>query len=177
MAKKEVILSQADIQERLLLLAQQVTQDYAGKSLLLVAVLNGAVIVVADFMRYLWQLGFENVQLDTIKISSYGMNTVSSGQPIITKDVQFDISGKHVLVVEDIVDTGLTLHMLYEHLLAKQAASVEILTLLSKPETIRAANPPIKYVGFEIENIWVEGYGIDTAEGGRSNPQVVQVVT
>jgi hypoxanthine phosphoribosyltransferase len=134
-------------------------------------------LVAADLIRYLWQLGFEDTQLDTIKISSYGQATVTSGQPKLMRDIHLDIANQHVLVVEDLVDTGLTLNLLREHLHRKQPASLEILAFLSKPAVIREVDVPVRYIGFEIENVWVEGYGIDTAETGRGNPNIMQVIT
>ena len=173
---KEILLEKDLIQDRLHELAGEVARDYAGESLVLVAVLSGGMVIAADFLRHLWEQGFENVQLDTVKISSYGQETTSSGEPVLVKDLQLDIAGKHLLIVEDVIDTGLTIHMLKAHLHSKHPASVETLSLLSKPKHIRKAEVSARYVGFHIDDVWIEGYGIDTAENGRGNPNIVQVI-
>jgi hypoxanthine phosphoribosyltransferase len=176
MRQKKILLRDEQIQARMKALAQQIADDYAGKSITIIAVLSGGMLVAADLIRYLWQLDFEDTQLDTIKISSYGQAVVTSGQPKLVRDIHLDITGHHVLVVEDLVDTGLTLNLLMEHLRGKQPASVETLCFLSKPAEIREVAVSVKYLGFEIPNVWVEGYGIDTAETGRGNPNIMEVI-
>jgi hypoxanthine phosphoribosyltransferase len=173
---KEILLDKDAIQNRLHELAGEVARDYEGESLLLVAVLSGGMVIAADFLRHLWEQGFENAQLDTVKISSYGQETSSSGEPILVKDLQIELTGRHVLIVEDVIDTGLTIQMLQAHLQNSGAASVETLSLLSKPKSVRQVDISARYIGFHIDDVWIEGYGIDTAENGRGNPNIVQVI-
>ena len=176
MPQKKVLLHKSEIEDRLCELAEEVALDYAGKPLVVIAVLSGGIVIASDFMRCLWENGFEEIIFDTVKVSSYGENTVSSARPELVKDVQIDLAGEHVLVVEDIVDTGYTLDLLLRHLADKQPASLETLALLRKPDTVRRVEVPVKYIGFDVSDVWIEGYGIDTAERGRGNPNIVQVL-
>jgi hypoxanthine phosphoribosyltransferase len=133
-------------------------------------------MVAADLLRSLWELDFEDVLFDTIKVSSYGPRTTTSGDPQLAKDIRLELKGRHVVIVEDIIDTGLTLQKMVEYLREKEAASVEIFALLAKPAAVRKVPLQPKYIGFEIENVWVEGYGIDSAERGRGNPNIMKVL-
>jgi hypoxanthine phosphoribosyltransferase len=174
--KKEVLLTNSQIQERLQAIACDIAKEYQGKNMVLVAILNGAMVVAADLLRFLWQAGLHDIQLETMKASSYGAETQTSGKPQLLKDAQLNLEGRHVLIVEDILDTGLTMDMLLDRLQAHNPASLETFALLVKSEEVRRVQVPIKYVGFEIEDYWVEGYGIDTAEMGRGNPDVLRVI-
>ncbi len=159
----EVLLDEQQIMARIGELAASVEQDYQGTDLLLVGVLKGAVMVMADFARALGR----HVEMDWMAVSSYGSGTKSSGVVRILKDLDTDITGRHVLVVEDIVDTGLTLSWLVSNLRSRRPASVEILTLLRKPHAARA-DVSVRYVGFDIEDRFVVGYGLDYAERYRN---------
>jgi hypoxanthine phosphoribosyltransferase len=141
----------------------EIESDYDGKDLLLVGVLKGAVMVMADLARSLDR----HVEMDWMAISSYGSGTKSSGVVRILKDLDTDIAGRHVLVVEDIIDTGLTLSWLIANLRSRGPASVEIATLLRKPEALAMPVEP-KYVGWDIPNEFVVGYGLDYAERYRN---------
>jgi len=164
----EHVLVPADaIQERVRALAARVEADYAGQDVLLVGVLKGAFILMADLARHLTI----PVEFDFMAVSSYGSATQTSGVVRIIKDLELDIAGRHVLVVEDIVDSGLTLNYLLRNLRARHPASVEVLALLSKPEQIRV-DLPIRYHGFEVPNVFVVGYGLDYAERYRNLPYV-----
>jgi hypoxanthine phosphoribosyltransferase len=163
----EILLSEAQIQERLAEVAAQVDADYAGRDLLLVGVLKGATMVMADFMRHLRS----HVTVDWMAVSSYGSGTQSSGVVRILKDLDTDLEGRNVLVVEDILDTGLTLSWLLRNLQSRGAESVEVFTLLRKPEALRIPVDP-RYVGFDIPNVFVVGYGLDYAERYRNLRQV-----
>jgi hypoxanthine phosphoribosyltransferase len=163
----EVLLTEAQIQARLAEIAAQVDVDYAGRDLLLVGVLKGATIVVADFMRHLRS----HVTVDWMAVSSYGSGTQSSGVVRILKDLDTDIAGRNVLVIEDILDTGLTLSWLLRNLKSRGAASVEVFTLLRKPEAVTIPVEP-RYVGFDIPNVFVVGYGLDYSERFRNLRQV-----
>ncbi len=144
-------------------LAAQVDADYAGKDVLLVGVLKGAVMLMADLSRAL----SSPIEMDWMAVSSYGSGTKSSGVVRIMKDLDRDITGKHVLVVEDILDSGLTLSWLLRNLRSRGPASVEVLTMLRKPDAVRVA-VDVKYVGFDIPNEFVVGYGLDYAEKYRN---------
>ena len=163
----ETLLTESQIQERLAEVAAQVDADYAGRDLLLVGVLKGATMVMADFMRHLRS----HVTVDWMAVSSYGSGTQSSGVVRILKDLDTDLEGRNVLVVEDILDTGLTLSWLLSNLQSRGAESVEVFTLLRKPESLRLPVEP-RYVGFDIPNVFVVGYGLDYAERYRNLRQV-----
>ncbi|WP_226346472.1 hypoxanthine phosphoribosyltransferase [Agilicoccus flavus] len=160
---EKVLLTQEQIHARLEEMATQVWSDYEGKDLLLVGVLKGAVVVVADLMRALPG----SAPMDWMAISSYGSGTKSSGVVRILKDLDTDITGKDVLIVEDIVDSGLTLSWIKANLASRKAASVEILTLLRKPDAAKV-DVDVRYVGFDIPNEFVVGYGLDYAERYRN---------
>ena len=164
---QHVLLTEEQIHTRLQELASQIDSDYAGKDLLLVGVLKGAVMVMADLARALSR----SVDMDWMAVSSYGSGTQSSGVVRILKDLDTDLEGRNVLVVEDILDTGLTLSWLLRNLKSRGAESVEVFTLLRKPEALRIPVEP-KYVGFDIPNVFVVGYGLDYAERYRNLRQV-----
>ena len=154
----DVLYTADQIQTRLNELAAEIEADYAGRDLLLVGVLNGAIMVMADLSRSLKR----HCEMDWMAISSYGSGTQSSGVVRILKDLNTDLAGRHVLVVEDIVDTGLTLSYLVQNLQSRGPASVEVLTMFRKPDAMTAA-VAVKYVGFDIPNEFVVGYGLDYA--------------
>ena len=158
-----VLITEEEILAKLDEMAARVWADYEGKDLLLVGVLKGAVMVMSDFMRALPG----TVPMDWMAISSYGSGTKSSGVVRILKDLDTDINGRHVVVVEDIIDTGLTLSWLVSNLNSRGPASVEICTLLRKPDAIQMS-VDVKYVGFEIPNEFVVGYGLDYDERYRN---------
>jgi len=159
----DVLYTEDEIQQRLSELAAAVEKDYEGKDLLLVGVLKGAVMVMADLAR-----AFErHIAMDWMAVSSYGSGTKSSGVVRILKDLDTDISGKHVLIVEDIIDTGLTLSWLVSNLNSRGPASVEICTLLRKPDALQMS-VDVKYIGFDIANEFVVGYGLDYDERYRN---------
>lgn len=159
----EVLLSETDIQQRLGEIAAAIERDYEGTDVLMVGVLKGAVMVMADLSRALHR----HVETDWMAVSSYGSGTRSSGVVRIVKDLDTDITGRNVLVVEDIVDTGLTLSWLVSNLKSRGPASVEICTLLRKPEAAKTS-VDVRYVGFDIPNRFVVGYGLDFAERYRN---------
>jgi hypoxanthine phosphoribosyltransferase len=164
---KEVLIPSKKMQEKVRELGQRITGDYRGEDLLLVGILRGAVVFLSDLMRHL-ELSCE---IDFMDISSYGMGTSSSGVVRILKDLEEDITGRHVLVVEDIVDTGFTLSYLRRTLLARKPTSLEICTLLSKPSR-RQMDLDVKYVGFEVPDEFVVGYSIDYAGAYRNLPDI-----
>jgi hypoxanthine phosphoribosyltransferase len=163
----EILVQPDELAHRVRELAEQVSRDYAGRQLFLIGVLKGAVFFLADFMR---QLQVE-CELDFMAVSSYGSSTDSSGIVRILKDLDAPIGGKDVLIVEDIVDSGLTLSYLLRTLAARDPASLEVCALLTKPER-RKVDLPIRYVGFEIPNRFAIGYGLDYGERYRNLPYV-----
>jgi hypoxanthine phosphoribosyltransferase len=158
-----VLIAAEELQTRLCELAAQVDADYGEKNLLIVGVLKGAVMVVADFVRAL----SIPVEMDWMAVSSYGSSTRSSGVVRILKDLDTDLGGRHVLIVEDILDSGLTLSWLLRNLRSRGAASVEVLTLLRKPDAMRT-EVDVRYLGFDIPNDFVVGYGLDFSEKYRN---------
>src|SRR5215469_16135982 len=165
LALKEVLITSEQLSKRTAELAAQIDADYAGRELLLVGVLKGAVMVMADLARAMHR----PVHMDWMAISSYGSGTKSSGVVRILKDLDADISGQHVLVVEDIVDSGLTLSWLVGNLRSRGPASVRVCVLLRKPTAARM-DVDVAYTGFDIEDSFVIGYGLDYAERYRNLP-------
>ena len=163
----EVLFSEQEIQDKVRELAKAIDEDYRGQELLLVGVLKGAVMVMADLARALET----PVSMEFMAVSSYGSATSSSGVVRILKDLDREITDKHVLVVEDIIDSGLTLSWLLKNLGGRQPASLEVCTLLRKPDAVKV-EVPVKYVGFDIPNEFVVGYGLDFAERYRELPYV-----
>jgi hypoxanthine phosphoribosyltransferase len=159
----DILFTEAQIQARLQEMADRITADYEGQDLLMVGVLRGAVMVMADLARSLGR----HVEMDWMAVSSYGSGTKSSGVVRILKDLDTDISNRHVLVVDEIIDTGLTLSWLISNLASRNPASVEIATLLRKPEAAQMT-VPVKYVGWDIPNEFVVGYGLDYQERFRN---------
>ena len=164
---EQVLLSESQIQERLREIAARIDEDYAGRDLVLVGVLKGAFVLMSDLARYL----ATPVEFEFMAVSSYGSATQTSGVVRIMKDLDGDIAGKHVLVVEDIVDSGLTLQYLLRNLEARGPASLEIMSLLRKPDQTRV-EIGVRYHGFEVPNLFVVGYGLDYAERYRNLPYV-----
>ena len=166
-AVTEVLIDQDALQRRIAELGEEISNDYAGRDLLLVGVLKGAVFFMADLMRSLTI----PCEIDFMAISSYGDSTDSSGVVRILKDLDINIDGRDVLVVEDIIDSGLTLSYLMRNLEAREPASLEVCSLLTKPDR-REIDVPVRYIGFEIPNRFVIGYGLDFAERYRNLPYV-----
>jgi hypoxanthine phosphoribosyltransferase len=162
-----VLVSSHDIQEKVRELGERITGDYREDKLLLVGILRGAVVFLSDLMRHL-QLPCE---IDFMEVSSYGAGTQSSGVVRILKDLEEDITGRHVLLVEDIIDTGLTLSYLRRALLQREPASLEICALLTKPSR-RQVDLRVRYLGFEVPDEFVIGYGIDFAGAYRNLPDI-----
>jgi hypoxanthine phosphoribosyltransferase len=164
---EKVIVSEQDIKDKIAELAKQVDADYGDKDVLLVGVLKGAVMFMADFARAMSR----PVELEFMAVSSYGASTSSSGVVRILKDLDRDISGRHVLVIEDIIDSGLTLSWLLRNLASRNPASVEVVALFRKPDAVKVP-VNVRYVGFDIANEFVVGYGLDYAERYRDMPYV-----
>jgi hypoxanthine phosphoribosyltransferase len=169
--KREVLFTETQIDERVQELAECISMDYEGKELIIIGVLKGAFIFLADIVRYLRV----SCQVDFIWLSSYGASSSSSGRIIIKKDIEMSITGKDVLVVEDIVDTGITLSFLMDCLRRRQPRSLKACVFLDKYERRKI---PFKadYVGFSIDGGFVVGYGLDFNERGRFLPDVCRIV-
>ena len=164
------LISQKEIETKVIELAKKIEMDYKNQEVLIVGVLKGAFVFVSDLVRNINL----DLSLDFIAVSSYGMSTESSGVVKINKDIEMDLTGKNVIIVEDIIDTGLTLKYIKEYLSRKNAKSVRICTLLDKPSR-RKCNVDVDYVGFEIEDLFIVGYGIDCKEKYRNLPYIAYV--
>jgi hypoxanthine phosphoribosyltransferase len=158
-----ILFTEEQIHDKLAELAKQIEADYAGKEMLIVGILRGAVMVMADLARAFHR----HVEMDWMAVSSYGSGTKSSGVVRILKDLDTDITGRHVVIVDEIIDTGLTLSWLTSNLSSRAPASVEICTLLRKPEALQMP-VEVKYVGWDIPNEFVVGYGLDYKERYRN---------
>ena len=163
----EVLIDEESLRGRVAELGEEVSSDYVGRDLLLIGVLKGAVFFMADLMRHLTV----PCEIDFMAISSYGASTDSSGVVRILKDLDINIEGRHVLVVEDIIDSGLTLSYLMRNLESREPETLDVCALLTKPER-REIDVPVRYVGFEIPNRFVIGYGLDFDERYRNLPYV-----
>jgi hypoxanthine phosphoribosyltransferase len=166
-AVTEILVDEETLRNRVAELGEEISRDYAGRDLLLIGVLKGAVFFMADLMRQLTV----PCEIDFMAISSYGASTDSSGVVRILKDLDINIEAREVLVVEDIIDSGLTLSYLMRNLEARQPATLEVCALMTKPER-REIDVPVRYIGFEIPNRFVIGYGLDFAERYRNLPYV-----
>ena len=164
---KEVLVNEEDITKKIKKLGQVITEDYKDKDLVVIGILKGAVIFMSELIK--------NIELpliiDFMAVSSYGKSTISTGEVRIIKDLDFSVEGKDLLIVEDIIDTGLTLNYLTDILKKRGASSVKICTLLDKPER-RSVEVNVDYLGFEIPDEFVVGYGLDYAEQYRNLPYV-----
>jgi hypoxanthine phosphoribosyltransferase len=159
----EILFTEKQIHDRLEELAQEITADYEGKDLLIVGILRGAAMVMVDLARALPR----HVEMDWMAISSYGSGTKSSGVVRILKDLDTDITGRHVLIVDEIIETGLTQSWVTSNLVIRNPASVEICTLLRKPDALQMPLE-VKYVGWDIPNDFVVGYGLDYRQKYRN---------
>ncbi len=167
---EQVLFTQAQLADMTARIGRQISDDYRGKDLLLIGILKGANVFLADLMR---QIDIA-VELDFMAVSSYGMATESSGVVRILKDLEHSVAGKHILIVEDIVDSGLTLHYLMDNLKSRGALSIASCTLLDKPDR-RKVDVNLRYVGSVIPDVFIVGYGIDYAEKYRNLPYVASL--
>lgn len=162
---KSVLLSEEQLKEKVVSIGKRISEDYKGKELILVGVLKGSVPFMADLIKYI----DIPCKMDFMAVSSYGNSTESSGVVRIIKDLDFEIENKEVLVIEDIVDSGITLKYLKEYLRAKRPSNVEVACLLNKPER-RKVDVDVKYLGFDVPDEFLVGYGLDYAEMYRNLP-------
>lgn len=171
----EPLLSEEQIQARITKLAELIAQDYAGKELMLVGVLDGGAMAAVDLGRALWKAGLQQVYKDYIGLSSYGDGTESTGNITMTKELKNSLLGRHVLVVDDIVDTGRSLQAVLRKIKSGDPASIATFAILSKPSR-REVEVKIDYLGFEIPNTFVVGYGLDYEGMYRTMPGIGAVV-
>lgn len=162
---QEVLFSEEVLTKKIKELAQQISEDYKGKNLLVVGILKGSVLFAAELIKNI----SIPCEIDFMAVSSYGNSTETSGVVRILKDLDQDIEGKHILIVEDIVDTGVTLSYLLKYLKARKASGIDIVALLNK-QARRRVEIDVKYVGFEVPDAFIVGYGIDYAEKYRNLP-------
>ncbi len=167
---EQILIGEEELAERIRQLGQQITEDYEGKDLIVVGILKGASLFMSDLIRKIEG----KISIDFMVVSSYGNASETSGVVRIIKDLDMDITDKHILLVEDIIDTGLTLAYLKEYLCNRKAASVRICTLLDKP--CRRSKPvDVEYIGFEVPDEFIIGYGIDYAEKYRNLPYIASL--
>ncbi len=164
---KEILLSEEQLQEKINELGKRISEDYKGKDVILLGILKGSVIFMSDLMKTITI----PCKMDFMAVSSYGDSTESSGIVKIIKDLDFEIKGKHVLIVEDIIDSGVTLKYLMKYLGARNPESLEIACLLNKPER-RKEDIDVKYLGYDVKDYFLVGYGLDYAERYRNLPYI-----
>lgn len=168
----EILISEEELQTRIKELASQIENDFKKEDIVLISVLKGSFIFTADLIRYIKN----EVKIDFISASSYGNQTETTGKVKLLKDINMDISNKNVIIVEDIIDSGLTLHFLKEHFAMYNPKTLKICSLLDKPER-RKVDLNVDYVGFRIPDEFIVGYGIDCAERYRNLPYIASVIT
>jgi hypoxanthine phosphoribosyltransferase len=169
---KNSLMSEELLQTRIKELALQIEQDFKNEEIVFISVLKGSFIFAADLIRHIKN----NVEIDFISVTSYGNQTETTGKVTLLKDINTDISGKNVIIVEDIIDSGLTLHFLKEHLFMHKPKTIKFCSLLDKPER-RKVDLDVEYVGFRIPDEFIVGYGIDCAEKYRNLSYITSVVT
>lgn len=176
MADTKVLYAKQAIDQRVAGMAKEIAEDFKGQPVVMIGILKGAFVFFADLIRELYKQGLHDVAVDFMTISSYGSGTEHSGQTHVLADITKDIADKHVIVVEDIVDTGHTLVFVREYLQAKKPASLKFAVFLDKIERREAPFTP-DYLGFTLEGTpWIEGYGLDGGEYGRGRPEVAAKV-
>ncbi|MCX6782956.1 MAG: hypoxanthine phosphoribosyltransferase [Candidatus Levybacteria bacterium] len=170
----KILISQEIISKRINEIANKIAFDYQGKNVILLMVMKGSFIFMSDLIRALWISGLKNCKLDFVNISSYGDKVESSRNPQIKLSGDIDYLNKNILIVEDIVDSGHTIMILKDKLLKSLPSSLRVVSLLSKPAR-REVDVEIEYLGIEIKNVWVEGYGLDTDNKGRGRPDIIEL--
>ncbi len=167
----DILISREIIKKKIEEMAKQISKEYKNNHILIIGVLKGAFVLVADLVQALHNLGFDNFSVEFVTVSSY-KGTVSTGIPLITDNMEENPRDEHVLLVDDIVETALTLSTIKKIITNQKAKSVKSFVLLSKPTSTKPALKP-DFVGFEIPDVWVEGYGMDTNQIGRGNPDII----
>lgn len=165
---QSVLVTEEELRETAQRLGQEITKDYVGKEILVIGVLRGAALFMADLIRYIDCY----LEIDFMDVSSYGAATVSSGEVKILKDLDSSVEGRHILIIEDIIDTGRTLHYLINLFEMRQAASIKICSLLDKPSRRVMSDVKVDYVGVEVPDEFVVGYGLDYKQNYRNLPYI-----
>lgn len=174
--KVKIIYTKEQVKKRVEELAEQIATDYKGRRLVLIGILNGAFIIMADLTRALYEKGLTEVEVGFMAVSSYGTGTEYSGETKVVQDIKKEVTGKDVLIVEDIVDTGHTLTFIKKHLQGKNPSSLKILAFLDKKEK-REVEVQVEYIGFTLTGTpWIEGYGLDGGEFGRGRPGIAEKI-
>ncbi len=173
LAPGEILIHEDEIKLRVDELAREIAKRYEGQSLLMVGLLKGSFVFMADLMRALHKAGLQDIEIDFMKASSYGVSTQSSGNVVIEQDMKADPAGRNVLLVDDIADTLHTFNGIAGHLQNRGLRSFATCAFLEKPSR-HEIDFPLDFVGFKIPDVWVEGYGMDTGEHGRSYPHIVK---
>ncbi len=168
----DIFIPSIEIEKRIHEVAVDIYHHYKGKNVLIVAVMKGSFMVLADLIRALHTAGLHDLSVSAVTVGSYGAETISSKKPFFKHEIDIDVKDRHVLLVEDIIDTGHTIQFVMNELQKKGAASIKCFSLLSKPSR-REVEIEADYSGFVIPNVWVQGYGLDTDEWGRGNPNVI----
>lgn len=167
-----MLYTEEQIENRLSELAKEIARDYKGRSLVIVGILKGAFVVTADLVRALYKIGYTDAAVSFLILKSYYASTTVSQDVTLVTDIDIDPKGRHLLLVDDVFDTGKSFAFVDKHMRMQGAASVEGFALLAKPDRHRVSYRP-KYVGFEVPDLWIEGYGMDSAEKGRGNPDII----
>jgi hypoxanthine phosphoribosyltransferase len=177
MDQSKILYTEEQIKERMQELAREIASDYKDKNPILIGVLNGSYITMADLTRALYKEGLTDLEVDFLSVSSYGSGTEYSGTSTVISDIRKDIKGRDVLIVEDIIDTGHTLKFIQEYLAKKDPATLKIFAMLDKKEK-RETEVSVAYVGFALEGKpWIEGYGLDGGEYGRGRADIAEKIT
>lgn len=169
----DIIIPSSAIQHRIGEMAKMIAGDYQKKDIVVIGLLKGACLVTSELVQRLYKLGLRQLMLDFLTVRSYAAGTTATTAPRVVNDTSLDLKNRHVLVVDDIIDTGKSLAFVKEHLQKKGATHVAFFTLLDKP-TRRKVDFKPEYVGFTIPDIWVQGYGMDTDEIGRGSPDIIK---
>ena len=169
---KKILYTEEQIAKRISQLAKEITRDYHQKPLVLIGLLKGAFIVIADLLRALYQEGYTDIEVSFVTLKSYHASMSVSQEVSLITESDIAVKGRHVLLIDDIFDTGKSFVFAQEYMKKQGALSVAGFVLLSKPERHEVSYRP-QYVGFEVPDKWIEGYGMDSAEKGRGNPQIV----
>lgn len=168
----KILFSKEEVEKRVVALGKKIAKDYKNQDIVFVCVLNGAYMFASDLSKAVWNAGHQNFEMEFVRISSYGKGMKSTGKPVLTKDVETKISGRNIIVIEDIVETGHTLKFLVDHLKKQKVKKVAICSLLSKP--LRKVKIEPDYLGFSVKpSDWVEGYGLDTGFLGRGRQDII----
>ena len=172
----QILFSKSQIQKRVGELAKLIAHDFKNENPIIIGVLNGSYIFMSDLTQKIWESGLTDFQVDFVGVSSYENSSKSNTKPKLTRDTKIDIKGRNIILLEDIYDTGYTLDYLLTEFMKRSPKTIKVASFLSKKDCHKI-DIQIDYLGFEINNVWVEGYGLDSAEFGRANPNIIKKQT